>query len=69
MKTGDSTRTGTPRAAASSGSRLAKSSGRHTTVSASTTTAAMTARDTSCGSSTATIWPVSSPNLLAERPW
>src|SRR6478752_293230 len=37
MKTGESSRTGTPRAAAASGSTLAKVSGRHITTRATTT--------------------------------
>ncbi len=69
MNTGDSRRTGTPRAAATSASREANSSGRHMTSSATRTTADRTASDTSCGLSTATICPVSRPNLFAARPW
>ncbi len=61
-------RTGTPRASASSGSRLAKLSGRQMATSAAMTTTAAPARTCSWTVSTETICPVSSPNLLAARP-
>ncbi len=55
MKIGDSARTGTPLAAAISGSTVANINGRHMTVSEPRTTTVITDSQTSCGSSTATI--------------
>jgi len=68
MKTVDRAARGTPRAAADSGSVLAKASGRHTTTSPASTTAEVTRSQDSCGVSTATICPVNKPNLFADRP-
>ncbi len=68
MNTGDSARTGTPRAAAISGSTVANISGRQRTASTAMTTAETPSIQNSCGSSTATICPVNSPNLFAARP-
>ena len=68
MNTIDSARVGTPRAAATSGSRLAKFSGRQTTAKITSTLTQITVSQASCGSSTATICPVSKPNLLAALP-
>ena len=66
--TSDSTRTGTPRASATSGSVLANSSGRYSTASTPSTSAATTASTTRFVESTDTIEPVSSPNLFDARP-
>ena len=60
--------TGSPFARATSASTLAKLSGRQTTNSPAITTAEMITSMSSWGLSTDTIWPVSSPNLLALRP-
>ncbi len=68
MNAKDSARTGTPRALATSGSALAKVSGRHITARATSTSTDVPSSHDICGVSTATICPVSSPNLLAARP-
>src|SRR3954454_13810525 len=49
MNTGESRRTGTPRAAASSGTVLANVSGRHTAISPATTTTEVTTSTVRCG--------------------
>ena len=68
MKTMLSARLGTPRALATSGSRLSKVRGRHTMISATSTTMLMPMSRPSCGRSTLMICPVSRPNLLPLRP-
>ena len=67
-KTGDSMRTGTPRAIATSGSVLANSSGRWRTASTASTTTATPPSTPRLVESTDTIDPVSSPNLFDARP-
>jgi hypothetical protein len=69
MNNGASARTGTPRAAATSGSRLANINGRHITATATRTTTEIPSSQPSAGESTATICPVSRPNLFADLPW
>ena len=68
MKTMERAAFGTPRASATWASMLMNINGRQTTSSPTTTTPQMIIRAFSRGLSTATIWPVNSPNLLAERP-
>src|SRR4051812_15444460 len=68
MNRGDSNRTGTPRASASSGSALANVNGRQMANSATTTIADVTTSAVSFGVSTAAICPNSRPNLFAARP-
>ncbi|CAB4638872.1 unannotated protein [freshwater metagenome] len=68
MKTIPSALVGTPLASATSGSKLAKLSGRQIKASANTTTREVAINQNTWGSSTAIIWPVSRPNLLAARP-
>jgi hypothetical protein len=63
-----SIRTGTPRASATSGSVLANSSGRYSTASVPITSTATTLSTARLAVSTATIEPVSSPNLFDARP-
>src|ERR1700712_4510684 len=64
MKYRERKRVGTPRAAETSASTLENIRGRHTTARPSTTTIEMAINEFRRGSSTATIWPVSNPNLL-----
>lgn len=68
MKTKESVRTGTPRASATSGSALAKVSGRQMSARATRTNAEVLSSQVISGVSTATICPVRRPNLLAARP-
>src|SRR3954468_16578055 len=68
VKAIDSAPAGTPRAAATSGSTLANIRGRQTTAIPASTTIDTTVSQPSRTVSTATIWPVSRPNLLAARP-
>src|SRR4051794_5743385 len=68
MNSGESKRTGTPRAAADSGSVLANVSGRHITAMATSTTTETPRSALSWTVSTATTWPSSAPNLLTDRP-
>ena len=68
MNTMESATVGTPRASATCASMLANISGRQTSSRVTTTMPQMTSSAVSRGLSTATIWPVSSPNLFAARP-
>src|SRR5699024_7945731 len=61
-------RTGTPRAAATTGSTLANTNGRGITVSTSSTTVLAVNSVTRSVESIATIWPTRRPNLLAALP-
>ena len=68
MKMKESRRPGTPRACATSGSRLSNVRGRQTMSSTTSTSTLIVMSSPSCGMSTLMIWPVSRPNLLPLRP-
>ncbi len=61
-------RTGTPAAAANTGSTLAKRIGRHHSTIAPMTTTATAANSHTDAEDTPTIWPVSSANAVDEFP-
>ena len=68
MNATDNLAAGTPRAAATCGSTETNISGRQMATSPTITTTAQRANNPSWTWSTATIWPVSRPNLFALRP-